>query len=628
LQFFLLVLAATGGLIKQCFYPFRGSINRASQKGMARQCPLVFVAHAHQGLPPLFAVARVLIAFKGLTYLHADREDAAVEARFVNDVRLILFWPMSVQASPALAGGMEALARSLGGAGNKWQEQHDLFQWMEGASDQVHYAEMAYFHPFMRQFLYGVSDAGQAGLDRSMRLFRSTQVSGLEVALASDKHPLVLRVERLHLYLFDVGLVVLVLEVASSERLDLASVQDLLDQLRRLYPPYWGETDEGGHTPLRGGHCPWCVRLVDENGNPIGPKGTFHDPGEYLPLAKSQRLFQPAAHWAELIAPLQVAPKDRASGLAEVTRVAHLGDDRLPFMAWLAMDDPKQLTPGDWVRLAFGDEHGDHLSYPYSRHALADFEKNHCFDLFWGREGDPDWMTTRYLVSGFGFVAVGKDDRGERQPFFTDPRSGGLAHFRHHYFLLGLIAHLQRAVLLDFSQQMAREVQTYKPTDPVKRRALRGRIRGLLARHLDFTERYWWLEVCNQEQGKELFDLWTRHLDTARLYQQVDRELEAMNTFLQAEEQQEQTRDQGVLTWVATAGLFLGVLVGLLGMNIFDAHAPDAASGSLVEMVRYRWSVDWVALLAIFVGVLGALVGMAFLFRWVYKAWLARKRTS
>lgn len=49
-----------------------------------------------------------------------------------------------------------------------------------------------------------------------------------------------------------------------------------------------------------------------------------------------------------------------------------------------------------------------------------------------------------FLNYGFSGVGCSLD-----KEYFADAQSGGRAHFRHHYFKLGLIAHFHRASLLN-----------------------------------------------------------------------------------------------------------------------------------------------------------------------------------
>ncbi len=141
-------------------------------------------------------------------------------------------------------------------------------------------------------------------------------------------------------------------------------------------------------------------------------------------------------------------------------------------MCFLAFDNPRNLSKGDMVRIALLDDQGPSETLPYSRTFLENFDKEYCYDAFWGprtpeapmfateiSRKDDLWWTTRYMCSGYGFTVLGQDDRGADYPLFTNESSGILFHFSHHYFKIGLIAHFHRASLLMFSDRLSEAVK-------------------------------------------------------------------------------------------------------------------------------------------------------------------------
>ena len=274
-------------------------------------------------------------------------------------------------------------------------------------------------------------------------------------------------------------------------------------------------------------------------------------------------------------------------------------DERIPFMAYLSLDKPERLTRGDFIRLAFADDRGSSDSLPYAHEFLKDFDKNHCYDRYWDpvketvferhfvpNNGRVSWMTTRYLCSGYGFVMVGKDDRADRSPFFTDEKNGALAHFRRHYFQMGLIAHYHRAALLAFSDALSQGVAK-RDSGQLTSQQFHEAINEILDGLLSFTHRYWFREVSNQLQARELFTLWTRNLETAALFEQVRQEAQDAKNFLDMEAQRRQT-DTGVklsksamrLSVVATFGLAAGLISSFLAIPWHDlaelSPSPEA----------------------------------------------------
>jgi len=176
-------------------------------------------------------------------------------------------------------------------------------------------------------------------------------------------------------------------------------------------------------------------------------------------------------------------------------------------------------------------------------------------------------MTTRYLCCGYAFTMIGKEKNncGERN-FFIDEKIGALSHFQHHYFQMGLIAHFHKAALLMLWEDLAEAVAKFSK-DSQSRQQFRDEVREILERLLHFTHRYWFTEVSNQVQAKELFDRWSNHLGSRELFERVMKEAKDAHQYWDMEEQRSQTETTTRLTVVATVGLVVGLALGLLGMN-------------------------------------------------------------
>ncbi len=101
-------------------------------------------------------------------------------------------------------------------------------------------------------------------------------------------------------------------------------------------------------------------------------------------------------------------------------------------------------------------------------------------------------------------------------------------------------------------------------------RDFKQEIRRIMSTFLRFTERYWFHEVSDQAQIRDLFRLLTGHLNTDRIYQDVSTSVREMNEFLDSDSQRQQVNTVMRLTVVTTLGLVTTVATGFLGMNLFD----------------------------------------------------------
>jgi hypothetical protein len=442
--------------------------------------------------------------------------------------------------------------------GSRWEELKDHYDRDTSEQAVTRYAEFVYFHPFVQRFLYG-----RPGTDpeRPLHIYRRSDISRAKVVLKDDSKPVDLDIKRIHLYLFDMEVAVLAVEVFARESLALKTTENLLDQFRRAYPPYWEEN--------KAGHCPAKVTWLNCNGDTVS-ESDYCDQGHFQAFVKEHLNPPVARHWAELLAPVEVyKPGEQEDHWSLKRRLFFrlIGDERIPYMAYLALKKPEGLTRGDWVRIALAEKAGPSATLPYSTAFLADFERRYCYDPYWGESFcDQGRMNTRFLCCGYAFTVVGSSAPG----IYTNPVIGLLAHFRHHYFQMGLIIHFQHAALLMVSDRLAEAVVRFQ-SDETQRQRFHEDIRTIQESLLRFTHRYWFPEVSNHIQGRELFQFWRQHLGTQALYEQVSREAQETNQYLDAWQQTERTRTTLRLTEVATAGLGLGVFAGLLGINLIQS---------------------------------------------------------
>ncbi len=86
---------------------------------------------------------------------------------------------------------------------------------------------------------------------------------------------------------------------------------------------------------------------------------------------------------------------------------------------------------------------------------------------------------------------------------------------------------------------------------------------------LRFRSRYWFDELSNQLQPRLLFDLWSGHLQTRKLFAQVLDEVSTINAVLDAKQQEEQTAATVRLTVVGTIGVV--ITLGLTVLQLVDS---------------------------------------------------------
>jgi len=420
----------------------------------------------------------------------------------------------------------------------------------------------------VRSFLYGEDrTASTMGtVESPIRVFRRNDVAKVRMTFPGESgESIVLNVAHVDLALFyDIDVAILVVEIFAKD-LSLARVEDTMYRFGRAYPTYWREDNVGGHCLAR---AEWLAR--DDT---ILSASDYEQRERYLAFVGRHRAPYFASHWRFLLHPL-VPDQSDEKGLIRYRQIEY---SRMPLLAYLAMDDVRALSRADFVRLGLVTAPGASDVLPYSPHYVREFESKYCFDQFWNEErsGRPG---TRFMSCGHAFVLVGDAS----DPFFVDGEAGLLGQFRHQYFLLFLIPHFHKAALLMLSDRMVHALNRLDIRDAESVRRFKRIIRQLLEVFLRFTHRYWFHEVSDQPQAKELYRMTSSYLGADRLYDEIRNEIEDMSAYLETDTLRRQANTVVRLTVVTAFGLIGTVATGFLGMNLIAL-----ADASMVEKIGY-----------------------------------------
>ncbi len=259
---------------------------------------------------------------------------------------------------------------------------------------------------------------------------------------------------------------------------------------------------------------------------------------------------------------------------------------RMPVMGFLAMDDVRALSRGDFIRLGLVTAASADEALPYSDRHVTSFEESYCYDRYWSDQaGGP---STRFLCCGHALVAVG--DANSR--LFTDRETGVLSQFRHQYFLLFLIAHFHKAALLMLSDRLVDALNRLEVHNAESVKRFKREIRQNFEIFLRFTHRYWFHELSDQAQAKALFALCSRHLGTDALFEEVKDEIQDMSDYLDSDSLRRQANTVVRLTVVTTFGLIGTLTTGFLGMNLIGA-ADDPLPQRVLLFVLFLVPAIW-----------------------------------
>lgn len=481
--------------------------------------------------------------------------------------RQILFLPLTLSlgagdCETSLRTAIDEIATELGSDKSEWEEIEDHLEHLGSAKDPYAYGEFVYFHPYIQQFLFDRPEAGKDE-NRALRLFRRKERGALDVKFACGGQlvAIVLPVARLHLYLFDLGVAILVVELASPDfpRVNVGSASEgpftlahllaLQNAVRRLYPPYFAFSDGTLSTPQYPVSLRWSWAM-DER-----PRWA----NDWIDHVADHRVDPIDSAWARVLPGALHLEKDAGD---RSRRWRQIVDERMPSMVFVAVENPKDISSGDHVRLCFMDDPEPSDTFPYSETFLQNFERENCFDIFWH-------YGTRYMFSGYSMVALGAGNPGNPKDFFCHTI---VQHFRRHYFQMGLLIQFQYATLLAFSHRVSEATARKSARGAADDKAFRAEMLQIEDDFLTFEQRYWFTQISNQMQPREMYDLWLDRTGVRKIYEETRAQVRAANEFLDARAQQRQADAAERLSIVATWGVVLGLALAFLGMNVLASQ--------------------------------------------------------
>lgn len=479
------------------------------------------------------------------------------QARTVRHFRQIVLWPIQLITGKANGkrDSADALFERLGG-GN-WELVDDEFGVEADAFQERHYREFVSFLPHVQRFLYGDAPGSLRRLgkgDAPLRVYRRTDIAAVRMVLAPGDEPVTCRVAHVDLHFFhDVDAVILAFEFYASD-LPLSVVHEIMYRFGRAYPPGWTETGE----PL---HCPAHVEWLDKDGRVLATSD-YQKRERYLSFVGHQRTPCFAAHWEFLLKPL-VAENSGSKGPLSFRQIEYY---RMPVMTYLTLDRMWDMQRTDYMRLAFATGASPNGDAPFAERFLHDFEARNCYDRYYHEGSEAAAVGTRFLLSGHAFTVVADGV----SPRLEDNERGLLGQFRHQYFLLFLISHFHKAALLMLSDRLVAAIKLLEMRSAQSAASFRRETYRLQEAFMRFTQRYWFTEVSDQAQTRDLFRMQRAHLGNDDLYKELRNEIFDMVQYLDSDVLRRQSGSFHRLTAVTIIGLIGTTATGFLGMNLID----------------------------------------------------------
>ncbi len=481
----------------------------------------------------------------------------------VRSFHQILLWPLHLISSRKGTGG-DHWGPLQDDPERIWKEVDDEFNTDIDHVQERHYREFVTFLPYVQRLFYGEgAHRGAASSSRQplIKAYRRSDIAKVRVAFSANDDPATFEIRHVDLYFFhDLDLAILAIEICGSD-IPLSVAQNMLRSFGRAYPAGW---DSNGN----GLNCPHRVEWLSSDERVLAASN-YEDRDVYLAAVLRARAPALSFHWQFLLKPLVSDHSEHPGAL----RFRQLEGYRMPVMAYLAMDPLAEMTRSDYIRLAYTSGAGDRNALPYSERHLAEFEQSCCYDKYFDADHFDEGLSIRLMCHDHAFLMVGD----ARRSFFTDPERGILGQFRHQYFLLVLIVHMHKAALLMLSDRMVQTVTNLNTERPDSVRRFRTEIRAHLEKFLRFTHRYWFQEVSDQVQARNVYRILVSHIGTQHLYTDIRDELQDMSAYLDSDLLRRQSMTFLRLTVVTTIGLIWTSVTGFLGMNVIAAASEPLA---------------------------------------------------
>ena len=140
--------------------------------------------------------------------------------------------------------------------------------------------------------------------------------------------------------------------------------------------------------------------------------------------------------------------------------------------------------------------------------------------------------------------------------------------FNSMYYQLALISLYYRSSLIDFSDKVANTTkQLVNKKDRSHCRNSRKGFLRLKENFMQFSNRYWFQEVTNQDQGIEIFELYKKSFDFETMYKQIKDEIDRGDEYLNTLQQIELNVFTRNFSRYGLVLAGLAILVGFFGIN-------------------------------------------------------------
>ncbi len=149
-------------------------------------------------------------------------------------------------------------------------------------------------------------------------------------------------------------------------------------------------------------------------------------------------------------------------------------------------------------------------------------------------------------------------------------------HFQSMYYQIAVLLLFYRGAILNFSdrsEQLSNQINDLPSRENFNRRE-RKKLRNILSEvdklnreFLLFRNKFWFREITAQDQGIEIFDIWSKMMRNRELMEDVQSEISSLFEFVDSLNEKNISKKINIFTYIGGLFLPLAIITSFFGMN-------------------------------------------------------------
>ena len=421
-------------------------------------------------------------------------------------------------------------------------------QWERGTPDGITYDERNYFYEFVHKAIYDKD--GDASHVRHYER-KEPKTSSVTFEIATKEKVYKLQVKGIHLNMYSTGVGILSFHLYNHEYPSPEDVLRINQMGRRIFPPFIASKDGD-----RG--------MIAHSIEIKGLKGQSEYKEDFNSYNEETEPNTPASFIDRLI--------DEA--FKNILREPVV-DDRMFVLCWYKNDEwANELGGKDYDRFL-------HSSKWYEFVYVDDLGGMSCqndamqHDLI-TKATYNRWQKYKslYGITRYSMVYLTN----------TNCFTPTLNTFETMYSKMAEHILVQKSTVLRFSSEVTNIINNSGG------KIVGRKVDSLYREYINFINHIHFREVTAQDQGIELYQMLYQALDIESQVKGLDDEISELHDYISLREDRETNDTMYVLTWIATIGVPLSVVIGVFGMNSLDYLKPNTSGEQCAATAQDCWS--------------------------------------